>query len=88
MDTVGEEEPDPIKLKSVKNNKTFTVPQNDRVRELAPSGDKVTTHCSGLWFNDNQVISCDKSVIEHKKTPITHPDGLVRNSAHFLTRQQ
>ncbi len=35
MDTVGEDEPDPIKLKSVKNNKTFTVPQNDRVRELS-----------------------------------------------------
>ncbi|XP_035520672.1 cyclin-dependent kinase 10 [Morone saxatilis] len=30
MDTVGEDEPDPIKLKSIKNNKTFTVPQNDR----------------------------------------------------------
>lgn len=35
MDTVGEDEPDPIKLKSVKNNKTFTVPQKDRVRELS-----------------------------------------------------
>lgn len=34
MDTVGEDEPDPIKLKSIKNNKTFTVPQNDRVREV------------------------------------------------------
>ena len=34
MDTVGEDEPDPIKLKSVKNNKTFAVPQSDRVREL------------------------------------------------------
>lgn len=33
MDTVGEDEPDPIKLKSIKNNKTFRVPQNDRVRE-------------------------------------------------------
>ncbi|TNN00981.1 hypothetical protein fugu_012227 [Takifugu bimaculatus] len=30
MDTVGEEEHDPIKLKSIKNNRTFTVPQNDR----------------------------------------------------------
>uniref|UniRef100_A0A3Q1HKR4 Protein kinase domain-containing protein n=1 Tax=Anabas testudineus TaxID=64144 RepID=A0A3Q1HKR4_ANATE len=30
METVGEDEPDPIKLKSIKNNKTFTVPQNDR----------------------------------------------------------
>lgn len=31
MDTVGEEEPEPIKLKSLKNNRVFTVPQNDRV---------------------------------------------------------
>lgn len=38
MDAVGEEEPEPIKLKSVKNNKTFTVPQNDRVRDLTLSG--------------------------------------------------
>uniref|UniRef100_H3CTV9 Cyclin dependent kinase 10 n=1 Tax=Tetraodon nigroviridis TaxID=99883 RepID=H3CTV9_TETNG len=30
MDTVGEEEHDPIRLKSIKTNKTFTVPQNDR----------------------------------------------------------
>lgn len=35
MDATGEDEPDPIKLKSIKNNKTFTVPQNYRVRELA-----------------------------------------------------
>lgn len=35
MDTVGEEEPEPITLKSIKNNKTFTVPRNDRVREGA-----------------------------------------------------
>lgn len=34
MDAVGEEEHDPIKLKSIKTNKTFTVPQNDRVRKL------------------------------------------------------
>lgn len=32
MDAVGEEEHDPIKLKSIKNKKTFKVPQNDRVR--------------------------------------------------------
>lgn len=32
MDAAGEEEHDPIKLKSIKNKKTFTVPQNDRVR--------------------------------------------------------
>ncbi|KAF3689251.1 Cyclin-dependent kinase 10 [Channa argus] len=30
MDSVGEEESDPIRLKSVKNNKTFTVPRNYR----------------------------------------------------------
>ncbi|KAM7002276.1 cyclin-dependent kinase 10 [Tautogolabrus adspersus] len=30
MESIGEEEPDPIRLKSVKNNKTFTVPQSDR----------------------------------------------------------
>ncbi|XP_034735693.1 cyclin-dependent kinase 10 [Etheostoma cragini] len=30
MDTVGEDEQDPIKLKSIKNNKTFTVPRSDR----------------------------------------------------------
>ncbi|XP_054475283.1 cyclin-dependent kinase 10 isoform X2 [Anoplopoma fimbria] len=30
MDAVGDDEPDPIKLKSIKNNKTFTVPQSDR----------------------------------------------------------
>lgn len=42
MDAVAEDEPDPIKLKSVKNNKTFTVPQNDRVRQLAPCGEKVS----------------------------------------------
>lgn len=35
METVGEDEPDPIKLKSIKNNTTFTVPQNDRVRHSA-----------------------------------------------------
>lgn len=41
MDTVGEEEQDLIKLKSLKNNKTFTVPQNDRVRKFKnqPSSD-------------------------------------------------
>lgn len=33
MDTVGEEEHDPIKLKSIKTNKSFTVPENDRVRK-------------------------------------------------------
>lgn len=33
MGSVGEEEHDPIKLKSIKTNKTFTVPQNDRVRK-------------------------------------------------------
>lgn len=33
MDTTGEEEPEPIRLKSIKNNKTFTVPQSDRVRK-------------------------------------------------------
>ena len=32
MDNVGDDEPDPIRLKSIKNNKTFTVPQSDRVR--------------------------------------------------------
>lgn len=37
MDAAGEDEPDPIKLKSLKDNKTFTVPQNYRVRERAPS---------------------------------------------------
>lgn len=37
MDTVGEEEHDPIKLKSIKNNRTFTVPQNDRVRHFFPT---------------------------------------------------
>lgn len=31
METVGEDEPDTIRLKSIKDNKTFTVPQNDRV---------------------------------------------------------
>ncbi|XP_010767697.1 cyclin-dependent kinase 10 [Notothenia coriiceps] len=30
MDNVGEDEPEPIKLKSIKTNKTFTVPQSDR----------------------------------------------------------
>ncbi|XP_039987854.1 cyclin-dependent kinase 10 [Xiphias gladius] len=30
MDTAGEDEPDLINLKSIKNNKTFTVPQNHR----------------------------------------------------------
>ncbi|XP_014916293.1 cyclin-dependent kinase 10-like isoform X1 [Poecilia latipinna] len=30
MDAVGEDEPDSIKLKSIKDKKTFTVPQNDR----------------------------------------------------------
>uniref|UniRef100_A0A7N8YIW3 Cyclin dependent kinase 10 n=1 Tax=Mastacembelus armatus TaxID=205130 RepID=A0A7N8YIW3_9TELE len=30
MDTVGEDDPDPIRLKSIKNHKTFTVPQTDR----------------------------------------------------------
>uniref|UniRef100_A0A3B5MW40 Cyclin dependent kinase 10 n=1 Tax=Xiphophorus couchianus TaxID=32473 RepID=A0A3B5MW40_9TELE len=30
MDAVGEDEPDLIKLKSIKDKKTFTVPQNDR----------------------------------------------------------
>uniref|UniRef100_A0A3Q4G351 Cyclin dependent kinase 10 n=1 Tax=Neolamprologus brichardi TaxID=32507 RepID=A0A3Q4G351_NEOBR len=30
MDAAGEDEPDPIKLKSLKDNKTFTVPQNYR----------------------------------------------------------
>lgn len=34
MDTVGEEEHDPIRLKSIKTNKSFTVPENDRVRKL------------------------------------------------------
>lgn len=34
MGSVGEEEHHPIKLKSIKTNKTFTVPQNDRVRKL------------------------------------------------------
>lgn len=42
MDAVGDEESEPIKLKSIKNNKTFAVPQNDRVRQLAPCGEKVT----------------------------------------------
>ena len=32
MDNVGDDEPDPIRLKSIKNKKTFTVPQSDRVR--------------------------------------------------------
>lgn len=45
MDTVGEEEPEPIKLKSLKNNRVFTVPQNDRVgkekqRQLAAAFNK------------------------------------------------
>lgn len=44
MDTVGEEEHDPIKLKSIKNNRTFTVPQNDRVRHFFP------TSIGQLWF--------------------------------------
>ncbi|KAI4823398.1 hypothetical protein KUCAC02_011982 [Chaenocephalus aceratus] len=30
MDNVGEDEPEPIKLKSIKTNTTFTVPQSDR----------------------------------------------------------
>lgn len=30
MEAAGEDEPEPIRLKSVKDNKTFTVPQNDR----------------------------------------------------------
>lgn len=30
MDAAGEDEPDSIKLKSIKDKKTFTVPQNDR----------------------------------------------------------
>lgn len=32
MDFAGDDEPEPIKLKSIKNNRTFTVPQKDRVR--------------------------------------------------------
>lgn len=43
MDAVGEDEPDPIKLKSIKNNKTFTVPQNDRVRQLIVERDENST---------------------------------------------
>uniref|UniRef100_A0A667X7P5 Cyclin dependent kinase 10 n=1 Tax=Myripristis murdjan TaxID=586833 RepID=A0A667X7P5_9TELE len=31
MDAAADDEPDPIKLKSVKNNRVFTVPQNDRL---------------------------------------------------------
>ena len=38
MDAVGEDEPDPIRLKSIKNNKTFTVPQNDRVSTVCVPG--------------------------------------------------
>lgn len=37
MDAAPDDEPDPIKLKSVKNNRVFTVPQNDRVRVGAVS---------------------------------------------------
>lgn len=37
MEAAGDDEPEPIKLKSIKNNKTFTVPQSDRVREPARS---------------------------------------------------
>ena len=37
MDNVGDDEPDPIRLKSIKNNKTFTVPQSDRVRNNQPA---------------------------------------------------
>lgn len=37
MDAVGEEEPEPIKLTSLKNNRVFTVPQNDRVGKRQPS---------------------------------------------------
>lgn len=33
MDPVAEDEPEPIKLKSIKDHKTFTVPRNDRVRD-------------------------------------------------------
>lgn len=71
MDTVGEEEPDPIKLKSVKNNKTFTVPQNDRVRELTLSRGRkgrIAIQESGrlLIFNLPAVVSHLWKTIGHQ----------------------
>lgn len=47
MDTVGEEEPEPIKLKSLKNNRVFTVPQNDRVGKR-----KLTSEAASCWFQE------------------------------------
>lgn len=51
MDTVGEEEHDPIKLKSIKNNRTFTVPQNDRVRHFFPTKIKPASEKISLALN-------------------------------------
>lgn len=84
MDATGEDEPDPIKLKSIKGNKTFTVPQNDRVRELAACGDNLTPN--SVQGSAGLMISCLSATIhhsEHKLTLITNLDGLVRNSAYI-----
>lgn len=81
MDTVGEEEHDPIRLKSIKTNKTFTVPQNDRVRtlftrttKLPNSGD--TFHgLIGSFSSTAATVTCHarySCVYNHFTTPFLH----------------